>query len=458
MRPIFEVKCLKNGPMGFFQKPLFFGCIAALALLMRINFPNQPVFDEIHYVNASQEITFNRTLKNEEHPPFLKLLIGLGLKTSKMIQSSGAVDRTTLPPPPLSFRLPSVLGGFFILMAVGLFLHYLSIPAIPSLWMILVSGQFLFHSRIAMLDSLALGLSLVSLLLYFYGLRLLRPFQKPEKTTLPLGTKALIGSGITLGLALATKWNTLLFGPFYLLGVTYLAIRCDQNRVTLLLKAIVVPISLAIASYAVTYAWLFCLIAPPPQAQSFASFLVYEFKEAIRLQKLVTTPHPNQEAWYQWPLLKTRYWMFFENSSAQTHQRAHLFVSNLPLLWMGFLAVCVNLLYRVSKIMRSINQKKPLESPNLTDFLSLGAVYFWVIWSVIPRKITYGYYFYPSVILISIYVGLRAFPQEKTRLSPFFRGIFLLSILWFLFYIPFIYGWAIPSGWYRAWLILPQWR
>jgi|GEM_PF-4600233 len=416
----------------------WFSLLIAIGLLcVRIGFPEKPVFDEIHYIPASQAIVRDGVLRNAEHPPLLKLLIGTTMKI-------------TASEKPITYRWVSLFGGSLILWLA--FFIARSFKLQPPLFVVVTvsTGFFLFLGRVAMLEALWFGFFCLSIGLFTWALRLLPSTQK---------YLMLLGSGATFGLAMATKWTALLSLPVFgwMLLRSIFRSHTAGPKSGVMATAIqvgCVTVMGAVLSYALVYTWLFySLNFPIPE--TLLGFIYSQQTEALRLQALVITPHPNQEAWYLWPLLKTRYWLFFESTKiTPLVARGVLFVGNLPLIWGSFLCLIYATYYYLRHRSKAVFSKVYLGSLEL----GLAGLYGWLIFALVPRKIMYGYYFFPSVTAFAVSLALMAHQSDHFNLRRSARWLIGLGGVWCICYTPFIYGLILPSQWYHSWLLLPPWR
>jgi dolichyl-phosphate-mannose-protein mannosyltransferase len=329
-----------------------------------------------------------------------------------------APNPSTQPPPPLA-RPP--LGK--ILMAIGMkaagdnsfgwrvagaVCGALTLPAV-YLWTLLLLGDsklaalaagltLLNHfefvmSRIGMMDVFLVFFLMWSLAAYTAALVLdVSPWKRKV---------LLVGSGILMGLAGASKWNaidTLAVLILVSLVLLWVARRPPANSTPSLsiyarnmqqIGVLTLFLGLAVApftSYILTY-WPLCRILQRP-------FGVHELVAMHRFIWYVSTTNISNpfltSAWYTWPL----------NLSPQ---RALSYLTGNPVVTWGGLAA---ILYCLRQFWRSVSL------PEGMILLLYGANY--LQWAVTPEKGVFYYYYYPSVAIlgVAVAVALRSLPPR----------------------------------------------
>src|SRR3954463_4767332 len=157
-------------------------------LLIGIDTPDHPYFDETHYVPAARQLLqthFAIPTLNLEHPPLAKELIALSIRL--------------FGDNPFGWRTMSALFGALALTGVWLCGRALFDDRRAALWAAAIAGlnQMLFvQARIAMLDIFALAFVLWGLAAFMMSFREHAP------------TRALLyATGLCVGLATACKWS-----------------------------------------------------------------------------------------------------------------------------------------------------------------------------------------------------------------------------------------------------------
>ncbi len=333
------------------RDPLGWTAVIVLAFfglcVVRLTVPSKPFFDEVHYLPAARAILALSHPANPEHPPLGKEIIALGIALFG--------DR------PLGWRLMSALFGTLALYAAMRAMWFASLSrfATVACGMLLVTAfPLLVQSRIAMLDIFMASFVMVALWQCAGAVR------EPETARWRLA-----GAGLSLGLAMAAKWNAI---PVAVLpGLAFLAVRARSagwRLVTAYRSAPVPGMTLAeatlwfglvpLAAYAASY-WpnfLYAERAIEPGG------LVDWHRHMLELQGQVVAPHTYMSVWYEWVGNWRAIWYLYE--VADGAQRGVLLIGNpltmvigLPAMawcgWAGLFrrrwdALAVFVLYAVS--------------------------------------------------------------------------------------------------------------
>jgi dolichyl-phosphate-mannose--protein O-mannosyl transferase len=373
-------------------------------VLWNLAIPSGPYFDEIHYLPAARDLRELSTFSNREHPLFGKEMIALGM--------------AIFGDNPWGWRfLPSAAGAlalFAIMRTVwfGTLDRFATIAA----GILVASGFHLFvHSRIAMLDIFMIAGLAVAAWQFAAATR------EPET-----GRRRLIAAGITLGLAMASKWNALVIAA--LPGLAFLVLRWFAGRRRLLLSRRGMPVPgitlaeasvwlgvLPLAVYAATFLPGYFYSINPMSEGIFA-----HHRLMLDLQTQVLQPHPYQSTWPEWVMNWRAIWYLYEH--ADEAQRGVILIGNpltmllgLPALlwcmWQGFAA------------------RRPMHAAvALLYAVSLG---FWVV-AAKPVQFYY-HYFLPSTAML---VGL-ALTLSDLREAGWKRvatGVLVASVLLFAYF------------------------
>ena len=101
----------------------------------------------------------------------------------------------------------------------------------------------------------------------------------------------------------------------------------------------------------------------------------------------VTEDHPYRSPWWEWPLLITPLFLYFEELGNKLSANIYL-VGNPFIWWTGFLFFIMGIIQVIRK-----------EIPSL-GFAVLSVLAYWLPWAFSPRKIVFLYHFMPSVLFI----------------------------------------------------------
>ena len=385
---------------------------AFLALcLVRLTIPSTPYFDEVHYVPAARALLELSRLANPEHPPLGKELIALGIALFG--------DR------PLGWRIASVLVvtlGFFAAMRAMWFAS-LSRFATVAFGILLATSFVLFvHARIAMLDGIMAGFALVAIWMCAGA------FREHETARRRFGL-----AGLTIGCAIATKWNVALLAA--LPGAAFLAIRARAARWRFLTATRGLPVGgMSLVEAGV---WLGVL----PLVVYALSFAPYAFLERnpvtpagllalnermLALQQQVVTPHTYQSVWYEWLLNWRAIWYLYEPIDGA--QRGIMVIGNPLTMLLGLPAMAWCAWAGLVK--------KRVDAAAISLLFALSLF----LWIVAPKPVQFYYhYLLPSCFLMAaLALALDELWRRGWRWGPLLALVGACGI--------FVYFWPILSA------------
>lgn len=404
---------------------------AFLALcLVRLTIPSTPYFDEVHYVPAARALLELSRLANPEHPPLGKELIALGIALFG--------DR------PLGWRIASVLVvtlGFFAAMRAMWFAS-LSRFATVAFGILLATSFVLFvHARIAMLDGIMAGFALVAIWMCAGAFR--------EHET---ARRRFALAGLTIGCAIATKWNVALLAA--LPGAAFLAIRARAARWRFLTATRGLPVGgMSLVEAGV---WLGVL----PLVVYALSFAPYAFLERnpvtpagllalnermLALQQQVVTPHTYQSVWYEWLLNWRAIWYLYEPIDGA--QRGIMVIGNPLTMLLGLPAMAWCAWAGLVK--------KRVDAAAISLLFALSLF----LWIVAPKPVQFYYhYLLPSCFLMAaLALALDELWRRGWRWGPLVALVGACGI--------FAYFWPILSAApldgpdpFLRWTWLDSWR
>lgn len=385
--------------------------LLALLYAWKTDFPPMLSFDEEYYVPAARQILASGRDPNFEHPPFGKLLIGQGIRL--------------LGDSPHGWRLAVILCGIGSLVCVFLLgLQLFRSPGAAALTVFLTGTNQMHYvqSRTAMLDGFMAFFLLAGFCL------LLRDTSHKWRTNL---------AGIScLALSVAIKWSAL---PYFCVGLALSAwaLRTPSLRVSLWRALLLLMTGLLV--YRFTYL--------PIEGD----FLELQAK-AFQRQISISAPHPYASSIGSWPWLTSPIWFGFGQSVSPTNPAdieycGILQAGNPVFFWGGLIAL-------ISCFLSYLRRR---------DRLSLAIVLFFILsltsWTIIPRKVLYHYYYYPSSFIL-------AFAWTQWLRGPrgsFFRPrilalLLLAQVAMFWFLLPTSNGTCLSQEDFLRRMILDEWR
>ncbi len=409
--------------------------LAAVALFsFNLQYPATRNFDEFHYVPAAQKLWALQENPNWEHPPLGKLILGVGLAL--------AGDN------PVGWRCMSVLFGGITLL--GMYFWGLAVfgnrrSALTVALLTLVNQLLYVQARIGMLDTFMFAF-------LSFALAAVSGAWRPH---LPARTvhKLLTAAGILFGLAAACKWSALIPWGLALAGVSLAkAVRLpwlpEGSWQGLSWKQLGVSLGLlpVVFYYLPFTIFLFFEGQPRPGLLD----ILFRMQWAIWDGQLrVVSDHPYMSHWYDWATLKRPIWYAFDHEGAsQEWVRGVVLLGNPVLMWGGLAAIALGLWSWLKERSREA-------------FLIVAAyLCLYLGWVLIPRKISFYYYYYPAGMTLSLAWTwiLDEADKERPAWSPWLRWAFFVGCLgFFLYFLPILGAFKIPAESFRRWMWLDSW-
>jgi len=415
------------------RDPLAWNVAVALGFLalatIRLTIPSKPFFDEVHYVPAARILMALAHPANVEHPLLGKEMLALGMRL--------------FGDDPLGWRVFPLLFGTLGLFAGMRALWFASASRFASVagGVLLASDCMWFvMSRIAMLDMFMASLVLVALWALAGAVR--------ENET---GRRRLAVAGVTLGLAMAAKWNAV---PLAVLpGIAFAVVRLRETGWRGLTSGRGAPVAgitlweaalwlglVPLAVYALTFIPAM-FYAQNPLAPT---GLVALHRQMIELQEEVVKPHPYQSVWYQWMVDWRAIWFLYENVDGA--QRGVLLLGNPLTMLLGLVAL----------VWVGVHG-----SEGRRDALALGVLYAVSLgaWIVADKPVQFYYhYLLPSTFLMGMLaLSLDAMWQRGRRRIPLL--VLGGSVALFAFFWPILSAAPLESVQsFAHWMWLDSWR
>lgn len=426
--------------------------LGQILFLVNIQFPTKPNFDEFHYIPSAKQFLELKKNQNQEHPPLGKILIAASIGTFG--------DR------PIGWRFASTVFGALTLAGMYVLGWVLFRDPRMALWsaLLTLTNQLLYvQSRIAMLDTFMFAF-LVWALVGFCSLW--------DPTFLPRQQKkALLFAGVCFGLATACKWFAMI--PWIACWGVVAVIWTFQNwKVTFhnsgnpknpskettdlwyrpelwlnlspadwFLYLGLVPIGAYLSTF-IPYFFI------PDEHFTFADFFTRQI-EMWEQQLRVVNSHPYMSDWKGWPIMARPICYAFDREGLQNEWvRDVVLLGNPLVMWGGLAAIAIC----AWDWIRTGNRSAFL----ITFFYSV----FYFSWALIPRKISFYYYYYPAGMMLSFALAYVFYLWKDGGLYkiPVIRPIFLGAALGlFLYFFPILAGLRIPTESFRQWMWFRSW-
>ncbi len=407
-----------------------------------ISFRNGTYFDEIYHARTGYEFLHGLRTYETTHPPLGKVLISAGIALFGMT--------------PFGWRIAGTVFGILMLPVIYLFARDISRSRLlGGFASVLLAADFMHfaQTRIATID---VYVTFFILLMYYFMYRYTQMsfYDTPlRKTFLPLGA-----CGVTMGLAVASKWTGVYAGVG--LAVIFFASLCRRYQEYRYAKENPSKCSGKIRHEDVVREFRphvvstikFCLLffVAVPVLIYILSYIPFKSWDTGLLSKMwnnqigmlsyhagLEAEHPFSSPWYEWPVM-IRPILYYAESLGGTLRQSISAFGNPLVWWTGILAL-IYLVYLAAG-----------KKDKTAMFLGVGYLAEYLPWCLVPR-ITFIYHYFPSVpfvVLALMYCAkdLRTrLPERKWHILV--AGYAAAATGLFLLFYPVISGQTV-SGQY----------
>jgi len=348
----------------FYRWEYFWLCLIVVTTLALhfaiVNNPKELILDETYYVNEARGVSENHTVRFQEHPPLGKLFITAGIEIFGDNQ--------------LGWRFFSILLGtgsivlfYFICRQLNLSRRTASIAT----FLLGFENLMFIQSSVAMLDVFYVFFMFGAFLLY-----LLRRY---------------FAAGITAGLCVLAKLNGALAMP--VLIIHWFASKVNRSRwfaMTIVLSIITFVVLLPLLEYIIIQD--FSQVPDP----------FHRIKTMLSLTGSITFENSTHES-------MSRPWMWVINYKAMPYWWVpHYIAAISPSIWALIIPAFAYLLYRAVR----------RDEAGLFGAAWFASTYLiWIPMSLLTNRISYVFYFYPTVGAICLGVGM-----GMSQLIDIFKG------------------------------------
>ncbi len=433
-------------------------------------------FDEIYHARTAYEYLHGLPTHEKTHPPFGKTLVSIGIALFGMN--------------PFGWRITGVLFGIFMLPLIYLFGKRMTKnTAAAALVTFLFAFDFmhLTQTRLATIDVfLTFFVLLMYYFMYIYSTMSFN-VQPLKKTLWPL-----LGSGLAMGFALATKWSA----AYSAFGLALVFFYCIYSRYREYLYAKADPFGssagvehsaivsgfgaklwktlLACVVFFVVLPILIYVLSYLPFVGEHSSGLLSRTLEnqafMLNFHSSLTASHAYSSSWMQWPIMLKPIWYYAEVVSENL--RIGITALGHPLIWwVGIPAFFSN----VAMLRRRSDGQLPslqedatvpkrevsLEDRKIAVFLIIAYLSSYLPWVLVPR-ISFIYHYFPAVPFVVLMI-VHSLMQWKKRVSrrKFVIGVSVyavLVLLVFLLFYPVLVGLPVDVNFVEKYLRwLPNW-
>ncbi len=414
-----------------------------------ISYPDQVVFDEVHYGTFSNGYLSGKYFF-DIHPPLGSLLITLsgwlfGYQDASFSFEHIGKELSNIH----ALRVLPALAGSFLPLAVYFLMRSLGVRRLVSFFaglFILLENGLLAHTRLALPDAFLLLFGVLGLTFFFSSRR--------KNYYLPF----LFLAGAFFAFSFSVKWTGLAFPALAALifakdMIVNFFVPREERKIFLFPKFIfllsVIPFLLYFAVFTVHFALL-------PKAGPGDAFMSEKFRQgelntvekflelnAVKYltNKDFTATHPYGSEWHSWPLMARTvfYW---------TEDNRYIYLLGNPVVWWGS-TMGIGLALLGLLLSRSLRKDETLY------FLLAGYFVSFLPFMLISRVMFLYHYFIPLVFAILIFSYIIG--KAKYAL-PILLVLGLASLVAFAYFIPLTYGFPLDDNALQNRMWLSSWR
>jgi dolichyl-phosphate-mannose--protein O-mannosyl transferase len=418
------------GPRRDLCLALLLALVAAVFRFPGLHFPAKEYFDEVYHAVSARQYLEGVMPVEWVHPPTAKHLISIGV--ALFGYSAWA------------WRLAPALAGT-LLAPVFFLLARRVLPteraALLASVLLLSDGVYLVQSRVAMTNIFAVLFQCAAMLMVLRA--------GPGERLRGLDMSLL---GLALGLALSTRWTSLMAMGFC--GLVFLVLRGRRllrpREAALLAYAFVaLPLAVYATSYLplVTGGHLHVSGSTPNPLASMADLergardLWQEQTNVWGYHAGLQAEHPYFSKWYTWPFLYRPTWYFYEQHGGRVHGIVAL---GNPALWWASLPIT---LWALATGLRARDPR--------ALFAGLGFLFLYLPWGLSPRTLNYNHYLFEAIPYACLALGLLLDRHWDGRFRNLARGYVAAVVLLFFHFLPLFTALGFPLRWFY-WSAFPD--
>jgi len=421
---------------------------------------NSTYFDEIYHARTGFEFLNGTVPYETSHPPLGKVLMSWCI---------GIFGMT-----PFGWRFAGAMAGILMLPGIYLLAKQLTKKTLAATFACLMMALDCMHltqTQIATIDSFPV---LFIIFAFFFMLRFMQTNLgtcRMREAVVPLAL-----SGVSMGLAIASKW----IGIYAGMGLAVLffwhcfrSVRIaaktgtqgvDVFRRVLLLCAwcllffIVIPAAVYLLSYIPYFAY-------NTRIKGFSDYLDAVWRAQVSMFDYHSTPglgmdHPFYSPWWEWPIIgKPMFYATKQYIARDAALQHSIFSFGNPAVWWAALGALVFCLirwagekhYRID----GTEQRWHLMSRTFDvryEFIFIGLLAQYLPWVLVPRG-TYIYHYFASVPFLILAMTACLIPKEgcspRLRKAAIAAGCVWVAAaaVFFVILLPYATGMAAPTGW-----------
>ncbi len=425
--------------------------VLGVALVFRFvpwNYPNEVIYDEVHF--GKHALAYCCTHENyfDVHPPLGKLILSLPLVASSY---SGQQDFSAIGIPYQDFPsslfrfLPKLLGALVptLLTILLLLLGVTPLTALIAGLAVALDNGFIIQSRFALLDMSLLFFLLASLVF----------FESSKKLTGIYRWLFIVGSGVLAGMSLSVKFSGAVALAMSLVGAG-LSFYSSQDRrrfssplqhLTSVSLMKVTLLASALSIYCLSWFLHFRLLFRSGRGDYFFIPSGNFWNDLMAIHPLMflenskLAPHNDASVWWSWAFMNkpVYYW---------TKDGADLYFVGNPVVWWGALIL---LLWLIGKAVR-----QPLSALSFKNFPWYGCL--GLMGSLLPFAfVSRPFFSYNWLMpLLFLLIWLAQWMERGRPAKPIKHvGLVVLTLVaGTLSVLPVTYGFEAPDLW-QKWIV-----
>lgn len=368
------------------------------------SFMNSTYFDEIYHARTGYEFLHGLRVFETTHPPMGKNLIAMGISVFGMT--------------PFGWRVPGTLAGILMIPLMYAFGRMMFGHRMGLFCAFIFAFDFMTfaQTRIATIDSFV-TLFILASYLCMYAYVKLGEVPYPIHAMLIRSSIFLAGSGLFIGLAIATKWQGLygLVGlPFLFFPAWYAVYKRDKKEAWITFAGcfaffIAIPIVVYLLSY-------IPFVRAMDTGGGFLYTVIANQHHMFLYHSELLDGHPFSSRWWEWPLL-IRPMFYYASTTPDGLRRGISSFGNPAVWWMGIFALVYAL-------------KKFDQNRNIVYFILVAYAAQFLPWVFVDRA-TFIYHYFPSVPFVVLLIAFFFRDQEPRVTGAYGALVFALFILFY---------------------------
>jgi len=412
------------------------------------SFRNSTYFDEIYHARTAYEFLHGLPVFEVTHPPMGKNFIAMGISAFGMT--------------PFGWRFAGTMAGILMIPLMYIFGR---VVFRSPFWGMFTATIFAFdfmtfaQTRIATIDSYIVLFVIASYLCMFIYVR------DAEDMPLKKSLLTLLGAGVFIGLAIASKWQGVYAAvglPFVFFPTWYKVYKIEPKGAWITFAScflffLAIPISI----YALSY---IPFVNSMDRGYGFLSTVIANQEHMFTYHARLTEGHTFSSRWWEWPLI-TRPIFYYVNRVSPYISQGKSSFGNPAVWWTGiFATVAAARALFISE--NNTGQNGKIAGNNMSEnqlivlFLLIAYAAQYLPWVFVFRA-TFIYHYFPSVPFVVLLIAFcfKNFITPKFSKAPWIYGAVVMG-LFFLFYpvlsgspvfVDFVHRWL---RWFPAWVLV----